>query len=331
MLLAQSPQIVLGYACSFANRFLNHTLQFKSAAQQRSAGAASFSILYLDRHIPSITFSDTSTNRFWAAVWPSAITWRSKVLRPPFWPLGQFFRCRLPPCLRRTLRTNTTTINYTHFNDASTNSFLEEFWPPHASFTASFVRYPGIYDFGTLDESLFAFSNLETDLSQSNSDFWNLEFPFNNTLGAEVELSDSLALFPQGLAIRPAVEELLEIASEAASQRDGASPISTISSFTPSPLPTSSPSPSIRCSWPTCEKVFKNRSDYKYVFPPETVRSDLIYSCFTAITADTTTYRSSVCPVLFVKPQRESLIGTSIQFTSSLRSTFARFLHAADP
>jgi len=201
----------------------------------------------------------------------------------------------------------------------------------NSSITTSFAHSSGYRDFDTLSDPLIAFPDLETEFSQPDLDFWNLEFPFNNTIGAEVELSDSLALFPQGLAIRPAVEELLEIASEAASQRDGASPISTISSFTPSPLPTSSPSPSIRCSWPTCEKVFKNRSDYKYVFPPETVRSDLIYSCFTAITADTTTYRSSVCPVLFVKPQRESLIGTSIQFTSSLRSTFARFLHAADP
>jgi hypothetical protein len=126
MLLAQSSQIVPGYACSFATRVLNHTLQFNSAAQQRSAGVASFSILYLDRRSPSITFSDTSTNRFWAAVWPSATIWRSKVLRPPFWPLGQSFRCRLPPCLRRTLRTNTTTINYTH---KPLCLFKPEFWP----------------------------------------------------------------------------------------------------------------------------------------------------------------------------------------------------------
>ena len=70
-----------------------------------SWGGLVFDLVFRSR-TPSITFSDTSTNRFWAAVWPSAITWRSKVLRPPFWPLGQFFRCRLPPCLRRNLRTN---------------------------------------------------------------------------------------------------------------------------------------------------------------------------------------------------------------------------------
>jgi hypothetical protein len=201
----------------------------------------------------------------------------------------------------------------------------------HASFTAFFVPSPGIHDFETLDDSLVAFSNLETGLSQSDLNFWNLEFPITETLGPVHEPSDSLSLFPRDTAIEETVEELLEIAGEAPSQRDGNSLISTVSSFTPPAPPTSSPSPSIRCSWPTCEKVFKNRSDYKYVSPPDSVRSDLIYSCDSAIIADTTIYRSSVCPVLYVKPQRENLIGTSTQFTPSLRSTFAWFLHVADP
>ena len=190
---------------------------------------------------------------------------------------------------------------------------------------------PGVHDFETLDDFLVAFSNLETGLSQSDLDFWNLEFPITETLGPVLEPNSSLPLFPQDPAIDQTVEELLEIAGEAPSQRDGTSLISTVSSFTPPASPTSSPSPSIRCSWPTCEKVFKNRSDYKYVSPPDSVRSDLIYSFDSAITADTTIYRSSVCPVLYVKPQRENLIGTSTQFTPSLRSTFVRFLHAPDP
>lgn len=291
------------------------------------------------------------------AVWRSAITWRSKALRPPSWPLANPFRCRLPHCLRRTLRTNTTTINYTNFSDYPIYGSNEEFWSQsalaqstcesvtrrapsiskpdtpqsYANFTTFVVRSPGIEDIETFDDSLVAFSNLETGLSQSDLDFWSLEFPITYTLGPVLEPSASLPLFPQDPAIEQTVEELLQIAGEAPSQRDGPSLISTVSSVAPPASPTSSPSPSIRCSWPTCEKVFKNRSDYKYVAPPDTVRSDLIYSFDSATTADTTTYRSSVCPVLFVKPQRESLIGTSIQFTSSLRSTFARFLHAADP
>ncbi len=199
-----------------------------------------------------------------------------------------------------------------------------------ASFTAFFVPSPGIHNFETLDDSLVAFSNLETGLSQSDLDFWNLEFPTTETLDPVLEPSDSLPLFFRDTAIEQTVEELLEIAGEAPSQRDGNRLISTVSSFTPPASPTSSPSPSIRCSWPTCEKVFKNRSDYKYVSPPDSVRSDLIYSFDSAITADTTIYRSSVCPVLYVKPQRENLIDMSTQFTSSQRSTFVLFLHAAD-
>lgn len=167
---------------------------------------------------------------------------------------------------------------------------------PH-SFTKIFVRSPGIHDFETLDDSLVAFSNLETGLSQSDLDFWNLEFPITETLGPVLEPSDSLPLFPQDPAIEQTVEELLEIAGEAPSLKDGTSLISAVSSFTPPASPTSSPSPSIHCSWPTCEKVFKNRSDYKYVPPSDSVRSDLIYSFDPAITADTTTYLSSVCPV----------------------------------
>jgi len=193
------------------------------------------------------------------------------------------------------------------------------------------VPSPGIHDFETLDDSLNAYSNFETGLSQPDLDFWNWGFPITETLGPVLEPNDSLPLFHQEPAIEQTAEELLEITGEVPSQRDQTSLISAVSSFTPPASPTSSPSPSIRCSWPTCEKVFKNRSDYKYVPPPDSVRSDLIYSCDSAITADTTTYRSSVYPVLFVKPQRESLIGTSTQFISSLRSTFARFLHAGDP
>ncbi len=237
-----------------------------------------------------------------AAVWPSTITWRSKALRPPYGSLGQSFRCRLPPCLRRALHTNTTTINYTHFSDAASYVFREEFssqpavaqssistvntWAPslstgpiphgdrHASFTTFSLRSPGIHDFETLDDSVVAFSNLETGLSQSDLDFWNLDFPITETPGPVLEPSDSLPLFPRDPAIEQTLEELLEIAGEAPSQRDGNSLNSAVSSFTPPAPPappTSSPSPSIQCSWPTCEKVFKNRADYKYVHPPDTV------------------------------------------------------------
>lgn len=222
-----------------------------------------------------------------AAAWPSAITWRSKAFRPPFWPLGRSFRCGLPPCLRRALRTNTTKINY---SDAAFYGPPQPGWSlpalaqstcesvttrapsiskpdtpqPYASFTTFLVRSPEIDDFETFDDSLVAFSNLETSLLQSDLDFWNLEFPITETLGPVIEPSDSLPLFPRDPAIEQTVEELLEIAGEAPSQRDGPSLISTVSSFAPTPSPTSSPSPSIRCSWPTCEKVFKNRSDYNH-------------------------------------------------------------------
>jgi hypothetical protein len=266
------PQDAIGTVLSNRSRvcmFLrNSRLEPYTAGQLSRPAAISwgglvFDLVFRSSH-PSINFSDTSTNRFWAAVWPSAITWRSKVLRPPFWPLGQSFHCRLPPCLRRTLRTNTTTINYTHFSEGKASYITaEEFRPPHAGFTASFVRSPGIHDFETLDESLFAFSNLETGLWQSDLDFWNLEFPITETLGPVLEPSDSLPFFPQDPAIEQTVEELLEIAGEAPFQRDGTSLISTVSSFTSPASPSSSLSPSIRCSWPTCKKAFKNRSDYK--------------------------------------------------------------------
>jgi hypothetical protein len=140
------------------------------------------------------------------------------------------------------------------FSEAGSYVTAEEFWLQCA---------PGIHDFETLDDSPFGFSNLETGLSQSDLDFLNLEFPITETLGPVLQPDDSFPLFPQDPALEQIVEDLLEIAGDAPSQRDGTSLISAVSSFTPPATPTSSPSPSIHCSWPTCKKVFKNRSDYK--------------------------------------------------------------------
>jgi len=76
---------------------------------------------------------------------------------------------------------------------------------------------------------------------------------------------DPTILLSQHFAIDQALEKQA-VDSEGDAQRSGeeSGVTSTKSSSSSSPLSTSSQSSTIHCSWPTCQKEFKNRSDYNH-------------------------------------------------------------------
>ena len=124
-----------------------------------------------------------------------------------------------------------------------------------ASFTENL--FPGGYPSVTFDHATSFCPNLNLGEFPQGLDFGDLPFPTTpDTIAPHQVLN-----IPQEFAIDPA----LEAQPSGSVAGETAVTFTASSSSSPSPFSTSSQSSSIRCSWPTCEKEFKNRSDYKYV------------------------------------------------------------------
>jgi len=163
--------------------------------------------------------------------------------------------------------------------------FAEQQPAPH-DFHPVFASY---FDFASEDyhlqsNSLFFPPDLRTSSFQPTADSCNISLPTTQDLPYSTAGLIPAAVYPDipppppppppGHIIYPAVDQrVLPIADGAESPEDAAIVSLSLNAPSSSSLIQST---TIRCSWPTCEKEFKNRSDYKYVPTPPTFLAPLM-------------------------------------------------------
>jgi hypothetical protein len=145
---------------------------------------------------------------------------------------------------------------------------------PDDTFTGSFEYFPSANNclYPPIDPS-FTFPGLDLGYSQPNSELCNLQFPVapDNPASAELapgaNFSDLSSLPPQNPALDPTLSPqlLLTIGDVQLQGEESVVGSSNPTSSSPPGASPSSLSTTIRCAWPSCEKDFKSRSDYKYV------------------------------------------------------------------
>jgi len=203
-----------------------------------------------------------------------------------FRPPGQ--RCRTPLRGRRNPAHNIPAIDSSN-SPLSTNSVLHSFsqsfseqlprgehLEPDITFTGSFEYFTSANNclYPPIDPS-FTFPGLDPGYSQPNFEPCNLQFPVapDNPTAAELApgatFSDLSSLPPRNPALDATLNpQLLLTIGDV--QLQGEESVVGSPNPTPSSPPGASPSSlstTIRCAWPSCEKDFKSRSDYKYVEP----------------------------------------------------------------
>ena len=214
------------------------------------------------------------------------------LFRPPGQP------CRTPPRGRRNPAHNIPAISSSLFsglNKESHDIFLNGFESQNSQLNCSFTREESLLrehlelgdtfteffeNFPSANNCLhppidpsFTLPGLDPGSSQPNFELCNLQFPVAPGNPAAVELapgatfSDPSSLPPQNPALDPTLNpQLLLTIGDV--QLQGEESVVRSSNPTPSSPPRASPSSlstTIRCAWPSCEKDFKSRSDYKYV------------------------------------------------------------------
>jgi hypothetical protein len=147
---------------------------------------------------------------------------------------------------------------------------------PGDTFTDFFENFPSANNclHPPIDPS-FIFPGPGVGYSQPNFELCNLQFPVAPDNLAAVELapgatfSDLSSLPPQNPALDPTLNPQLLLTIGDVQLQGEESVVGSTNPTTSSP-PGASPSSlstTIRCAWPSCEKDFKSRSDYKYVEP----------------------------------------------------------------
>jgi hypothetical protein len=137
---------------------------------------------------------------------------------------------------------------------------------PGAHFSQFFDNSPaGIFPSATFNDPVSPFQDLDIEGSTQNLDFGNLIVPTTADSPETIVLPDSSTFLSEHFAIDQAMQEFCESEADTQLRADGTGfiPITSSSSFPPPS--TSSQSSMIHCAWPSCEKVFETRSDYKYV------------------------------------------------------------------
>jgi hypothetical protein len=213
-----------------------------------------------------------------------------------FRPPGQ--HCRTPPRGRRNPAHNIPAISSSLFNlftRETYDNFLNDFESQNSQLNCSFTREESLLrehlelgdtfteffeNFPSANNWLhppidpsFTFPGLGAGYSQPNFGHCNLQFPVAPDNPASAELapgatfSDLPSLPPQNPVLDATLNpQLLLTIGDV--QLQGEESVVGSSNPTPSSPPGASPSclsTTIRCAWPSCEKDFKSRSDYKYV------------------------------------------------------------------
>ena len=144
------------------------------------------------------------------------------------------------------------------------------------TFTESFEFFPSANNclHPPIDPS-FTFPGPGAGYSQPNFELCNLQFPVAPDNLASLQLapgatfSDQSSLLPQNPALGPTLDPqfLLTIGDVQLQGEESVVGSTNPRSSSPPGASPSSLSTTIRCAWPSCEKDFKSRSDYKHVEP----------------------------------------------------------------
>jgi len=145
---------------------------------------------------------------------------------------------------------------------------------PGDTFTESFEYFPSANNclHPPIDPS-FTFPGPGAGYSQPNFELCNRQIPVAPDNPASPELapgaafSDLSSLPPQNAALDPTLNPqlLLTIGDVQLQGKESVVGSTNPTSSSPPGASPSSLSTTIRCAWPSCEKDFKGRSDYKYV------------------------------------------------------------------
>jgi hypothetical protein len=119
----------------------------------------------------------------------------------------------------------------------------------------------GNYHPSTFADPIFGFPDLGIEQPPHDLTITDFAFPTTTDSPETIVGLDPGTLLPQHLAIDQALEEQF-VGPGGDTQLSGEGTTGTSSN--PSSSSPSSQSGTIHCCWPTCEKTFKNRSDYKY-------------------------------------------------------------------